>query len=136
LFQSSAISPLRRGLHLKEMQVLTVIVVFTIASVVLELLVVRHLPLVANLARRYRLVSVVLSVSLSWLLGHVFAATGTIVMISAVVSSAVTQPLYDLWNRMTSILDAFRQQGLRATLLVRRFFTGLSTLRAHFRSRL
>lgn len=114
---------------------LTVIVVFTIASVLLELLVVRHLPLLANVARRYRLVSVVLSVSLSWLLGHLFAATGTIVMVSAVVSSAVAQPLYDLWARLSSTGDVLRGHLRSCLLLKRRVFTGLSTFGSRVRSR-
>jgi len=65
-----------------------------IASVMLELALVQHVPLVAYVTRRSRAASVIVSVGISWALGKLFGATGSIVMIGAVVSSAVTQPIY------------------------------------------
>ena len=115
---------------------LTLVVSFTLASVALELLVVRHVPPLWALVKRYRLVGVALSVALSWLLGHVFGAAGTIVLIGSVASSVLTQPIYDFARRVSYVvrhlkrvcqrsLDALR----RWQLLLSRIYRGLYALR-------
>jgi hypothetical protein len=87
---------------------LTVIITFVLASVLLELMLVRSLPVLRNMVRRYRLVGVILSVGLSWCLGHLFAAAGTVVLIGSIASTVITQPVYEVMARWARIMKRVR----------------------------
>lgn len=71
---------------------------FIVASVIIEMMIVKQIPVLARLAGKYKLIGIGMSVGLSWLLGNLFAAGGAVVLIGSIASSVITQPMH--WFRL------------------------------------
>ena len=97
-------------------------------SVAVELSLVKELKLLRRLVMANRALGIALSVGLSWLLGHLFAAGGLIVLMGSIGSSLVTAPVYAVMARWKAI--SAWATSTRATLLQSSIYRGLCTLRA------
>lgn len=92
-------------------------IVLAICSSILEFSIMLKSPALRKLALRYPLVGIVLSISLSWLLGMLFGAAGAIIMFAGVASTAMTAPVYVIANKAVRLVGAFRQRRTHAPAL-------------------
>lgn len=72
-------------------------IILTVISALFEIILVNKIPFLMHLAEQYPLVGLVISFSLSWFLGHVFAAGGLVVMLAGIGSTVLTAPIY--WTK-------------------------------------
>jgi hypothetical protein len=68
--------------------------VLGLASIYLELKIVKSIPQLGWAVKKFAIVGVVFSLALSVVLGGIFGAAGIVVMIAGICSTATTAPIY------------------------------------------
>lgn len=80
----------------REVKMVAIIVVLTIASCFFEYKIVTKVPVVGWLLRKYPVASLLFSLGLSMLLGMFFGAAGVMVFVAGICSTMIMVPVYAL----------------------------------------
>lgn len=84
--------------------------VLGLASIYLELKIVKSVPALGWAVKRFGIVGVVFSLFLSVVLGGIFGAAGIVVMIAGICSTATTAPVYKFRATLESKNDEVQRR--------------------------
>jgi hypothetical protein len=87
-------SPSEEGKEVKASMLIELTAGMVVTAVLFEIWLVWKFPLLLALFQRNSVISIPFSMLLSWVLGELFGASGTVVLLSAVASTLVTAVFY------------------------------------------
>lgn len=79
---------------------LTMALILALCSAWLEFKILNKVPLFKKLNRKSQLVGLGMSIGLSWMVGILFGATGLVVLIAGLLSTAMTEPVHAAFRYM------------------------------------
>lgn len=87
------------------------VIVLALASFILEMMVAAKIPAWRKNAKKYKMVNLVLSILLSFVMGVLFGAAGLIVMTAAILSTLMSIPGYSFLHWCYDSPQAIKNGG-------------------------